>query len=390
MNLKKSNIITTVIFCVLIGTLTVASMVNPVREYSETENRNLAQMPKFTFGGLFNGTFTMDYEEFITDQFVMRDKWITVKNYAELALGKKESGGVYFGKDGYFIEDHELDSKLMETNIGYLKKFLSLASDKYNTRVLIAPTASLILQDKLPAYAPVWDQDELLDRVAELGNFVDTREILLEMAKLWEMDSTLTSYAGEGDQLYYRTDHHWTTTGAYYAYTELCKSLGIEPFEYGDFTRTVLSDEFYGTLAAKVNMPTEPDILYTLDTDLPLTVTYNGGAKVTDTLYEKRHLDTRSKYSVFLDENQPMVEIITGNKNGKTLLMIKDSYAHCMVPMLVNHYERVVLFDLRGLTGGVFTNFIPMIEKAGEIDDIVILYNAENFTEDKNLIKLVK
>ncbi len=387
--MRRNNIITTVIFCVLIGVITVASMVNPVREYSETENRTLAQMPKFTLDALFDGSFTADYEEFITDQFVLRDKWITVKNYTELALGKKESGGVFFADDGYLIEKHEPDEKLVDTNIGYIKKFLSYAKDKYNTRVLIAPTASLILKDKLPAFAPVWDQGGLLDRMSELDGFVDCREILSLYAKL-NADNTLTSYVGERDLIYYRTDHHWTTTGAYYAYTVLCESLGITPIELSDFTRTVLSDQFYGTLAAKVNIDSEPDILYTLDTDLPLRVDYNMGAKVTDTLYERSHLETRSKYSTFLDENQPLVEITTGNKNGKTLLMIKDSYAHCMVPMLVNHYERVILFDLRGLTGGVISNFIPMFEKDGEIDDIVILYNAENFTEDKNLIKLTK
>ncbi len=378
MNMKKSNIATSIIFYALILALTVASMVNPVREYSETENRSLAKMPKFTLEALFDGSFTMDYEEFITDQFVLRDKWITLKNYAELALGKKESGGVYFGDDGYFIEKHDLDTKTMEANISYVESFIENMGDDYNIRVLIAPTASLILSEKLPTYAPVWDQDGLLNRMSELDKFVDTREVLL-------------SHKDDEEQIYYRTDHHWTTAGAYYAYTALCESLGIEPIAYDGFTKTVLSDEFYGTLSAKVNLDSEPDVLYTLDTNLGLTVSYNGGVKVTDTLYETSHLETRSKYSTFLNENQPLVEITTENKNGKTLLMIKDSYAHCMVPMLVNHYETVILFDLRGLTGGVMGNFIPMMEAQGhEIDDIVILYNAENFTEDKYLIQLTK
>lgn len=378
MNMRKSNIATTVIFCALIVVLTVASIVNPVREYSETENRTLAQMPTFTLEALFDGSFPMDYEEFITDQFVFRDQWITVKNYAELALGKKESGGVYFGDGGYLIEKHELDTATMESNIGYVENFLSQVGDKYNVRVMVAPTASLILSDKLPSYAPTWDQGGLLDRLNELEEFVDCREVL-------------SLHASDAEQIYYRTDHHWTTTGAYYAYTALCESLGIEPIAYDGFTKTVLSDEFYGTLAAKVNIDTDPDVLYTLDTDLGLSVSYNGGVTVTDTLYELRHLETRSKYSTFLNENQPLVEITTENKNGKTLLMIKDSYAHCMVPMLVNHYEHVILFDLRGLTGGVIGNFIPMMESQGHtIDDIVILYNAENFTEDKYLVQLTK
>ena len=174
----------------------------------------------------------------------------------------------------------------------------------------------------------------------------------------------------------------------------LCDSLGFDSTPFEEFTKTVLSDEFYGTLASKVNIKTKPDVLYTLDTSLPLSVTYNRGTpdeRVTDTLYELRHLDTRSKYSVFLNENQPMVEINTSNKNGRTLLLIKDSYAHCMVPMLVNNYENILILDLRGAKGGIISNFIPMFEELGySIDDIVVLYNAENFTEDKNLAWLAR
>lgn len=388
--MKRNNIITTVVFLVLVGALTVASMVNPVRQYSETENRTLAQLPKFSFKALFSENddekYTLKYEEFITDQFVFRDAWITVKNYAELALGKKDSGGVYFGKDGYLIEKHELDKDRLESNIEYLKALIDNAGSQYNVRVLIAPTASLMLSDKLPAFAPVWNQEALLDRLAEFEGFVDVRDILKK--------HLLDTPATDPDRLYYRTDHHWTTLGAYYAYFMLCDSLGFDSTPFEEFTKTVLSDEFYGTLASKVNIKTKPDVLYTLDTSLPLSVTYNRGTpdeRVTDTLYELRHLDTRSKYSVFLNENQPMVEINTSNKNGRTLLLIKDSYAHCMVPMLVNNYENILILDLRGAKGGIISNFIPMFEELGySIDDIVVLYNAENFTEDKNLAWLAR
>ena len=384
--MKSNSIITTVAFCVLIGSLTVASMLNPVRDYSETENRSLAQRPEFSFEALFTekdvDKYTLKYEEFITDQFVLRDTWISVKNYAELALGKKDSSGVYFGTDGYLIGKHELDKKQLKANLGYLEEFLNNTREDYNVRVLIAPTASLVMSDKLPIFAPVWDQATLLDGVYAMGNFVDVRDIFTL--------KRLCSSETDPIQLYYRTDHHWTTEGAYYAYLELCRSLDIEPVQ--DFTKTLLSDSFYGTLSSKVNIKTAPDTLYTYETDLGLRVIYNGDPTTeTDTLYELRHLDTKSKYSVFLNENQPMVEINTQNKNGRTLLLIKDSYAHCMVPMLVNNYENVLILDLRSAKGGIVSNFIPMFEEMGySIDDIVVLYNAENFTEDKNLAWLAR
>ena len=332
-------------------------------------------MPKFSFKALFDGSFTMYYEEFITDQFVARDSWITLKTFAERVLGKKESGGVYFGKDGYLVEKHELDSEQLEKNIAYLTEFLD-AVKNYNTHVLIAPTASLILADKLPAYAPVWDQTALLDRLAELDGFVDCRDVLT---------------AHKDEQIYYHADHHWTTLGAYYAYTELCKSLDITPFAFDEFNRRVLADDFQGTLANKVNMDTTLDEMFTLDPETVIEVVYNGGQKVTDTLYEESYLEGRDKYSTFLDGNQPLVKITTSVDNGKTLLLVKDSYSHCMVPMLTAHYENIILMDMRHLNTGVVSYLAQLEAKEGvTVDDIVVLYNAENFTEDRNMVKFAK
>lgn len=369
--MKRNNIITSVTFCVLILALTVASMVNPVKDYSETENRNLAQAPKFSFDALFNGSYTLDYEEFITDQFVARDSWITLKTYAERLLGKKDSGGVYFGKDGYLIEKHEVEEGRLESNLAFLEDFLIKTKD-YNTKVLIAPTASLILSDKLPVFAPVWDQSALLDRVAALGNFVDCRDVLNEH---------------KDEYLYYRADHHWTTLGAYYAYTELCAALEIEAYAYEDFNKRILSDKFVGTLAAKVNTESEPDEIFTLEPNVTVSVNYNMGMKITDTLYEESYLAKRDKYSAFLDGNQPLVDITTSVKNEKTLLLVKDSYSHCMVPMLTAHYERIILIDLRAFNMGVVTYLSQLEAKDQGVDDIVVLYNAENFTEDRNMVK---
>ncbi len=383
---NKNNFTTTAVFCVLIAGLTVASMVNPVKTYSASEKRELAQKPEFTFDALFNGSYTADYEEFITDQFVFRDSWITIKNYAERTLGKTDSAdkkddkgntikGIYFAKDGYLIEKHTLNNEQLDKNLGFLKNFLNRYSDNYNVRVLIAPTASLALSDKLPLFAPIWDQDAMLDRVAELGNFVDCRDVLKEHSD---------------EYIYYRTDHHWTTLGAYYAYTELCASLGIEPYDYEYFDKRVLSDKFLGTLSSKVNMKTSYDELYTLDSNTTLSVSYPLSNRVTDTLYEEKYLTGSDKYSTFLDGNQPMVEITTSVKNGKTLLLIKDSYSHCMVPMLTAHYEKIVLLDMRSYTRGIYPYLTSLEAENQKVDDIVILYNAENFSEDRNIYGLMK
>lgn len=354
----------------------IFNMAKPKTTFLETENRTPAGFPEFTVETLINGTYMPKLESYLNDQFLARAEWISVKTQAEKLMGKTDSGGVYFGKDGYLIENNKPDYKVADRNITVLENTLEQLSDKYNVHIMIAPTASLVHKDKLPAFAPVWDQSGLLDKIASLGNFVDVRKVLDEH---------------KNEYIYYRTDHHWTSLGAYYAYTELCKSLGITPLTIGDqLVKETLSDQFLGTLAAKVNQSGNPDILDTYHTSLKLSVNYNRGQRITDTLYERKYLDERSKYSTFLNENQPYVEITTENKNGKTLVMAKDSYAHCMVPMLVNHYQRIVLIDFRHSNAGFVSRFIPDIEKDGEITDIVILYNAENFVQERTIAWLEK
>ena len=373
--MKKGNIITTVVFCALIGILTVASIFNPVRAESEIENRELAQMPELTRESLFSGQFAKDYESFITDQFVARDAWISVKTNCELLLGKRDTNGVYFADDGYFIEKFTPDAEIIDANISYVSEFIDHVGDKYNVRVLIAPTSSLILSDKLPPNAPNWAQDAMLDRLAELDGFVDTRGVLSEH---------------DSEYIYYRTDHHWTTLGAYYAYTELADSLGFEPIAYDNLVERVLSDQFLGTTIAKVGISTEPDTLMTLEsmTQPEVSLDYNLGMSSSDSLYAPAKLETRDKYGVFLGGNDPIVDITTSVGNGRTLLLVKDSYAHCMVPLLVNHYERIILVDLRHFNMGVESYIDGYLD--GAVDDIVVLYNASSFADDRYLVKLRK
>ena len=375
------NKTTTIIFCALLGIITVASMVNPVRESSETENRSLAQMPELSVKSIFSGTFEKDYETFITDQFVARDAWINLRTKTELLLGKREANNVYFAKDGYYIENVSPDKEASENNLKFLADFINDMSGTYRVRALIAPTALSILSDKLPLNAPAWDENGYLDRIASLcpeNTFVDTRGILSEH---------------ENDYVYYRTDHHWTTYGAYLAYTELCASLGIEPIPESEIVRTTLSDKFYGTIIAKVGLSDNADTLEKFESENQPSVSlvYDLGARETDTLYADEKLSTRDKYGVFLGGNDAVVDVTTSVKNGKTLVLVKDSYSHCMLPLLANHYERIILVDLRSFNMGIESFVGKYLANEGvTVDDIVVLYNASGFADDRYLVKLGK
>lgn len=157
--------------------------------------------------------------------------------------------------------------------------------------------------------------------------------------------------------------------------------------------RTTLSDEFYGTIIAKVGLSDTRDTLEKFESknQPAVSLTYNLGEKETETLYADEKLQTRDKYGYFLGGNDAIVDVTTSVKNGKTLLLVKDSYSHCMLPLLANHYERIILLDLRSFNMGVGTFVDTYLAKQGvSVDDIVVLYNASGFADDRYLIKLTK
>ncbi len=387
---KKLSIITAVIFLICIFGIAIFDILSPSRVKSETENRMLAQKPEFSLEALFQGSivapegdkdknFTTAYENYITDQFIRRDSWISLKTYTDKLIGKRDINNVYFADGGYLIEKLSPNEDAMARNTGKLADFYNAVSGQYNVKILIPPTASLILKDKLPLFATTWEQGAMLDKLSnELGDgFVDVRNALSQKKE---------SY------IYYKTDHHWTSYGAYIAYRELTNALGIQPIPENEINKITFSDDFLGTVIAKVNIKTEPDVLECWESknQPQVHLVLNNGQSEKDSLYFKDKLSERDKYGVFLGGNPAIADITTSVNNGKTLLLIKDSYAHCMLPLLVNHYERIIAIDLRSFNTGT-VSYLKKCENEGiNVNDIVVLYNANGFADDPNIYKLTK
>jgi hypothetical protein len=372
---KTNSIVTTIVFIGLIAGFSIASILKPDRNFSENENRYLTQKPEFSGEGLFDGTYTADYEEYITDQFVYRDGFISLKTVCERFAGKKDINGVYFAQDDYLIEAHpdsEIDEKLAFANADRMIAFVNEAAGMEGIRqvcLMIVPTAVITLKDKLPAFATTWDQNGFIDYMAEgVGQyFVDVREVLCEHAD---------------EYIYYKTDHHWTTKGAYLAYTKWAQQAGINALSEEDFEIRTVSEVFLGTIYSKINYAACKDTItaYVPKEEPVCEVTYNMGQETEFTLYNEEALSTKDKYSYFLNGNNAVVDIKTNAENGRKLLIIKDSYAHCFAPFTVNHYEEVVMIDLRYLKKPVKS----IMEEYG-ITDILVLYNAIHFAQDTNM-----
>lgn len=365
----RLNALITVIFLgAILLVFTTADFLNGDRLYSENENRVLAQKPDINKESILNGSFMEEYETYVTDQFVSRDVWVMLQTRGDILLQKKDINGVYLGRDGYLLEQH-IDREVSRDKVENKVALLKALTDKYDVDVMLVPTADNILTDKLPANADFYDQTGLLDQVREAvgsSHMIDLYGVLKEHVD---------------EEIYYRTDHHWTTLGAYYGYQEWRKHTGMmSPYLYSNGDMVSVTNEFLGTLHSRLNLPMEPESIqyFPQTTRRPVSITYDYQT-TTHTLYEEKYLETKNKYGYFLDDNHAIVEIDTDFHNGRTLFVIKDSFANCLIPMLTTHYEKIVVMDLRYYKGPLF-NLMDGYDDGAM--DVLVLYDCMHFIED--------
>ena len=370
------------VFVLLLAAGLLCHLLWPDRAFSENENRALQEWPAFHTESLFSGSYTAELEQYASDQFPARDLWIGLKTGWELTLQKRDNGRVLFGKDGQLFEylpPSSLSEERIQGNSEAIARFLGVIGEQYpavQSSVLLAPTASEVLAGRLPAAAPVPDQADIIRRL---------RDALPSTVRFCDPTAVLAAHTDEA--IYFRTDHHWTADGAYYAYTAWAESAGWTPLSPERFTRITVSDHFLGTLYSKANWPLQAAdslVAYRRPEDAACRRTTDGGKIWSASLYAEEALDTKDQYTYFLGGNQPLTEIQTGVRNGRTLLLIKDSYAHAMAPFLACHYETILAVDLRYYR----SNLLSLME-SHNVTDLLFLYNAVTFAHDTSLAPML-
>ena len=341
------------------------------KKYSESENRMLAQKPEFSMANLASGKYMKDMEDYVTDQFFIRDKWINLKVLEDLALGKRESNGVYIGKKDHLMEIPTApNQKALDNNLDAISNF-SASHPDINTVMTLIPNAAYVYNHLIPRNAPVRDQEADIKYVqSAVGtslNFVD-------------LTKTMTSHKDE--EIYYKTDHHWTTLGAKYAFDALSTALGIDsPTQ--EYTIYPVTHSFQGTLTSKSGYDKGMDTIelyipQNVNTDCVVNFVDEG--KRTASMYESSALENKDKYEVFFGGNHSRVDISTPMEGKKNLLLFKDSYANCFIPFLVPYYRNIIVIDPR-----YYYDNIESLITDNEITDILFLYNVNTFLGDTSL-----
>lgn len=360
------------LLCISVLSLSVCLLVSPKKEFSENENRYLAQFPSFTVQTLIDGDYTDSLGDWLADHFPQRDFFVGLKSGVEIASGRREINQVYIAHDDYLIESYtkpENTERITDTLVRFYDK---VDPNRFEVNFMLVPTAVTIYSDKLPAYAPASHQTETASAIYDATGIpaIDCTEWLL-------------SGASEG-QLYYRTDHHWTTLGAYYGYLAYCDAKGLTPVPLESMTAQTVTEEFAGTLYSRVNdynHKKDTITIYTNPAD-ELTVTYVDTGEVTDSLYNLDYVTEKDKYSLFLNNIHPLIEIENLAADSQDeLMLIKDSYANSMVPFLAHHYRKIYVFDTRYYRDGPSS----FLEEHNDITDILLLYNMNTLDGDTGI-----
>lgn len=386
--MKKVRIIIIIVFIGFFVLISGASLIIKDREFSPNENRYLAETPELSWDNILSGTFQDGLEDYLRDQVCFRDGWITVKTGIQKACGDTDIGGAYVGKDGYDFEKitpEDVDEKQVDRNIKAVEDYFMTASetiDKQKLSFLLVPTSGLVMQEKLPKNARLFDQAKYIDQVQKAMkdyNFVDVRDTLMDHNE---------------EYIYYKTDHHWTSAGACMAYEVWSEHTGGEAETEDGLVKNVVSDKFRGSLYSKIlDADSAYDEIWTygLQKDEAFgskdcTVTIDEKQQL-DSIYDDEKLQEKDKYAYFLGGNYGQVHIqnqkAASKAKGKNILIIKDSFANSFVPFVTQDYENIYMVDLRYYNGDMKAYL-----QEHEITDVLVLYNISNFISDRNIHKL--
>ncbi len=379
--MKKTNLITAILFSLLLFGFAIAFLILPDKAFSEQENRGLRTLPKFSLEKLASGEYADEINDYFADQFPLRDALVGLKGISELTLGKGENNGILLGENGQ-LADRLFDAKREDgTTVpdtdGFDAAHVAGAAEGLNrvTEGLDIPFTALITPRTLDVAESAFDypfaNTEALWQsfYGALDEDVDALDTLPMLREKYE----------NGESVYYKTDHHWTTLGAYYAYAELMRAWGMErdmlPISY--FTREVASDAFYGTAwsagGMKLVAPDSLEIWHAPNEDDFLVI---ADGKELDGFYSIDYLAKKDKYSVFLDGTHDVVTVTKKNGEARpTLLLLKDSFANSLAPFLAQHFD-LVLLNLSSVRSD-YTDVSASAQKYAA-DRVLLVYTMEN------------
>lgn len=376
----KKNILkkypTFFIFSILVILFTVIDIINSPNEFSELENRKLSQMPILSLKSYIDTSFSSDYEKYINDQFFLRDNWIDLKSKIEYLLGKRENNDIIFGKENYLFKKFTtFNDEMLKNNLNSIITF----TNNYNKEVdfFIIPNSYAIYDELTPRYLPLVDQLSLINSInsylsSKSNDHINTINVAEELLK------------NKDDYIYYKTDHHWTSYGAYLAYLKYMDYLGLEIVDINNLEKITINN-FLGTYYNRSKYFKADSDFITYYNILDLYIKIDGKEQLS--LMDLDKFKGSDKYSAFLWGNNGLTKVINENiseeRKGSSILIFKDSYANSFIQFLSYNYEIIDIIDLR-----YFKESIRNFMKDKDYNEILIMYSFNNLSSDINIRRL--
>ncbi|MCI8292315.1 MAG: hypothetical protein HFH53_02105 [Hespellia sp.] len=371
-NAKMQNLVAG-IFLVLLAIFFLGNLLKPTKGYSEQENRSLAGRPQLTWTSVVSGMFAEQYEKYQSDQLIGRNLWRDLAVNLRILTGSNKENGIFYGRQNQLLEEiRKPDEESFQANLEAIQDFAGRHKE-LPMSILIVPDAAGAFPERLPAFAETENQMMILKRIQreleETVTWIDVSEVFAEHAE---------------EKLYYQTDSHWTSLGAYYGFQASGEALGIEQENMTNFVPYPVTAQFNGTLSARSgyakDIQEEITIYIPGGKDIEVVVNYVDKQEKRTSIYQSDALEGRDKYQVFLGGNDSLVDIRTTSDSDRRLLIFKDSSANCFVQFLIPYFREIVLVDPRYYAGDI-EELLDMYH----VTDGLFLYRGNIFSRDNQL-----
>lgn len=347
----------------------VINIIVPDKDISFVENRSLQKFPEINKTSFVDGSFENKMSNWFGDQFVGRNGLIHLRYGVLKLMGQKKINDIYLcGKQ--LIEDTKLpNEKQLSRNLNAINAFTEKHSD-VDTSFMLIPNAVYVQNKRLPYFSDENDQGKIMDSIY---NTLDS--------SVYSFDARKTLKKHSEEYLYYKSDHHWTSLGAFYTYQAWQKQQGNDDVSLKDYDQYVVSNNFRGTLAnGSGSFGIKDDITIFVNKNLSDYYVQEPKQKNKGSIYDSSFLKTKDQYSVFLGGNKDIQRIELNNDSKRHLLLFKDSYANSFVQFIMNDYRSITIVDPR-----YYRDDIEKVMQEDLITDVMYLYNTNTFVEDTSL-----
>ena len=353
---KTKNKAVTIVSILFFLALCIWIWVKKPVDFSDSERRELAQLPELSWDTVLSGEYMEEFESYSVDQFPMRDALRSLKAFFVFdVFRQRDNNGIYL-KDGYASK---LEYPLQEGSLDRAADRFSYIYDKYlagtQTRVYfsIVPDKNYFLA-KEGGY-PALDYDLLMDRIKEKTGFMT----------YIDLTETLTL------QNYYRTDTHWRQETLIPAAQKL--AAGMDVGLTGEYEMKILEQPFYGVYCGQAALPIEPDtLIYLTNETLENCVVSDYENDRTCPVYAMEKVSGKDPYEMFLSGSLPLIAITNpAAETDRELILFRDSFGSSMAPLLVSGYRKITLVDIRYLHPDLLNRYIEF-----DGQDVLFLYST--------------